>query len=225
MGLCRWQILGHHHQNHHPPQLLGGGQELLSSLSQAYAPVEPPSLSVAPIIPYEPEGHFPGGGVDGGGGGGYPEPGPAPATTSISKSVYVFSAPHEPSEHIRPHIVKKFPQQKQKHYQVRLVASKKIVTYSEVCIFCFTTVSIMLIQVLFINAPNPPPHPQHTVELPPPPELKTQIYVLVKKPQPAPPVKIIPGSYTVNFAKHEYLNVKIRNQKTISNNLFQLKFR
>ncbi|ODN01118.1 hypothetical protein Ocin01_05563 [Orchesella cincta] len=84
--------------------------------------------------------------------------------TDITKSVYVFSAPPDPFDYAPRQTVSKVPQRPQKHYQV-----------------------------LFINAPSPAPPHQHHVELPPPPELKTLVYVLVKKPERPPPINFIRG--------------------------------
>lgn len=196
-------------------------------MTKAFAPAEPPTVSIAPIIPYEPEqehqhhhhaaplsSHYGGGGggdngLDLGlnnlnfnfqdlGLGGAPEPGPAPLAVApapepepvplsppISKSVYVFSAPSTPEERIRPQVVKRFPQQRQKHYQV-----------------------------VFINAPNPPLPAQHTVELPPPPELKTQVYVLVKKPEGPPPVNIIPAKVPVHKPEVYFIRYKNKEEAT-----------
>jgi hypothetical protein len=47
--------------------------------------------------------------------------------------------------------------------------------------------------------------------LPPPPELKTQIYVLVKKPQAAPPVKIIPAKVPVHKPEVFFIRYKNKN--------------
>lgn len=176
------------------PQSLGlsleghnGGLSLGQSLHALSSPGSVPELTVSPIIPLdyaneepiyaqepqiqaEPEPFE--GPVE-------PLPPSSPGNSQISKSVYVFSAPPDPADRIRPQLVKKFPQERQKHYQV-----------------------------VFINAPNPPLPAQHTVELPSPPELKTQIYVLVKKPQATPPVKIIPAKVPVHKPEVYFIRYK-----------------
>jgi len=68
----------------------------------------------------------------------------------ISKSVYVFSAPRDPTEQgPRKHIVSRVPGKPKKHFQV-----------------------------IFVNTPTNAPPPQHSIELPPSPETKTLVSVL-----------------------------------------------
>lgn len=107
--------VGHHQQVFGVP----GGGHALKSLTQAFSPVQPPIVSVAPIIPYHPDKELPGAESHSSyGPGGQHHSNQGHGTSTISKSVYVFSAPNDPSDHVRPQIVKQFPQQKQKHYQV-----------------------------------------------------------------------------------------------------------
>ncbi|CAL8126842.1 unnamed protein product [Orchesella dallaii] len=103
--------------------------------------------------------------------------------TDITKSVFVFSAPPDPFDYVPRQSVSKIPQRPQKHYQV-----------------------------LFINAPSPPPPHQHHVELPSPPELKTLVYVLVKKPERAPPINFIKSGPSGPSHKPEVYFIRYKNR-------------
>lgn len=103
--------------------------------------------------------------------------------TDITKSVYVFSAPPDPFDYVPRQTLTKLPQRPQKHYQV-----------------------------LFINAPSPPPPQQHHVELGPPPELKTLVYVLVKKPQPPPAINFIKPAPPPHPHKPEVYFIRYKNR-------------
>ncbi|OXA64104.1 basic salivary proline-rich protein 2 isoform X2 [Folsomia candida] len=65
-------------------------------------------------------------------------------------------------------------------------------------------------QVVVIKAPNPPPHPQVEIQLPTPPEQKTLVYVLVKKPQSAPEIKFTKPP-TTTPAPPEVFFIKYKN--------------
>jgi hypothetical protein len=67
--------------------------------------------------------------------------------------------------------------------------------------------------IIFIKAPTPPPHEQQEIELPPLPEQKTLVYVLLRKPDPRPEVKINPAPPT-KPTKPEVYFIRYKNKET-----------